>query len=388
MSMLLAPSFPPAHGGIETFMYGVFSRLSDATTIVTFDVSGAAAFDQSPPLSITRIARRGNAVSRIPESLLARVHYSLFCCFRMVAPVRAMIVRRGCRILFVSHINAGLAALIIRKTLKIPYVLFIHGNEILKSGSWLVRMTESLIIPRILNGADAIIANSRNTAGLVAAWTRKPLRIEIVPLGPGMIDIRSVAAGGHSAGRDVVLLSVSRLVHRKGHAAVLRAFAALSGEYPALRYCIAGDGPERSRLESLACELGVQSLVDFRGDVDDAALEAMYRSSDIFVLPVYEDPNRREIEGFGIVFLEAAVFGLPVIAGRSGGVADAVVDGKTGILVTPQNHDELVAALRRLIGDPALRASLGQAGRERVQREMNWDRSAEAVARLAAQIAA
>jgi phosphatidylinositol alpha-1,6-mannosyltransferase len=175
---------------------------------------------------------------------------------------------------------------------------------------------------------------------------------------------------------DPTLLTVGRLVSRKGIDTVLQALPSLQQQFPTLCYEIVGDGPDRERLQTLVAKLGLDSAVKFLGKVSDANLLAAYRRADIFVMPTREEKEIASMEGFGIVYLEASACGLPVVAGRSGGVAEAVRDGETGYLVEPDNPVALAETLSHLLIDEDLRRRLGQNGRRWVETEMNWDRAA------------
>ncbi len=170
-----------------------------------------------------------------------------------------------------------------------------------------------------------------------------------------------------------LLLTVARLVPSKGIATVLQVLPVLLNEFPGLRYQIVGDGPDRSHLEGLARSMGVHTQVEFRGAMTgiqlDSTLPDLYRNAHIFVMPARD-------EGFGIVYLEASASGLPVVAGRSGGSAEAVRDGETGLLVPPEDPTALAQAIQHLLSDAHLRQRMGQAGRQWVEQEMNWDRAA------------
>ena len=175
-----------------------------------------------------------------------------------------------------------------------------------------------------------------------------------------------------------VILTVGRLVARKGIDTVIRSIPNLLSELPDLEYRIGGEGPDRPHLEKLASELGIRHAVSFLGRVEEEALPGLYRDADIFVMPVRED--QASIEGFGMVFLEASASGLPVIAGRSGGAVEAVRDGETGILIEPDNVDQLAAAILELFINKEKRIRLGNAGRIWVETEMNWDQTAARIA--------
>lgn len=221
--------------------------------------------------------------------------------------------------------------------------------------------------------AARVVAISRATADLAALkfGLSRPPAIVNPGAGPaparGDIEARAIRLR-QDLGLDAgpIVLTVGRLVARKGVDLVLRSVADLRADHPGLRYLIAGDGPERARLEADARALGIERQVHLLGSVDELTKWAAYDLCDVFVMP-----NRRlggtDFEGFGIVFVEAALAGRPSIAGRSGGTADAVVDQLTGLLVEPERAGELTGALRRLLADGDLRRRLGQAGAERAR---------------------
>ena len=179
----------------------------------------------------------------------------------------------------------------------------------------------------------------------------------------------------HRKSPHPTLITVGRLVSRKGIDTVLQALSHLRTQFPYLRYEIVGDGPERERLQNLTSTLGLNDVVTFLGKLSDAEMLAAYGRAHIFVMPAREE--NASMEGFGIVYLEASACGLPVVAGRSGGVLEAVREGITGILVEPNQPEALADALQTLLNNPALMHQLGENGRAWVQNDMNWDRAAQ-----------
>lgn len=259
----------------------------------------------------------------------------------------------------------------------IPYVLFVHGAEVTapfygRLPAWRAHD---------FGAACAIIGPSRGTADMV----RARLSLEAAPavVAPGVsesasgVGVQRSAASVRStlgiadANDGLLLLTVARLVRRKGVDLVLRRVAELAPEFPTLHYVVAGDGPERSTLESLAVELGIRDRVHFLGAVDDATRNELYGASDLFVT-LNRELAGSEFEGFGIVFLEAGLAGLPVIGGRNGGVPDAIEHRRTGLLVDPENALESRDALRLLLRDAERRREMGRAGRARALSRFSW----------------
>jgi phosphatidylinositol alpha-1,6-mannosyltransferase len=164
-------------------------------------------------------------------------------------------------------------------------------------------------------------------------------------------------------------------VPRKGIDTVLGALARVRESVPDVVYVVAGEGPDRERLEELAGRAGVNGSVRFVGAVPNDELALWYSLGDVFVMPSRSEPP--DVEGFGIVYLEAAACERPVVAARAGGVPDAVADGVSGLLVEPDDEVGLAQALTELLRDPARRADLGRRARERVLSEFTWDRIAD-----------
>jgi len=171
-----------------------------------------------------------------------------------------------------------------------------------------------------------------------------------------------------------VILTISRLIPRKGQDTMLRALPAVLQRVPEAVYVIVGGGPEEARLRGLAKELGVERAVRFVGSIPNSDTSDYYHVSDVFAMPNREMPNG-DIEGFGLVFLEAGICGKPVIGGRSGGAVDAIAHGESGYLVDPLDQRDLANRLVQLLANPAHAAELGAGGRRRVLETFTWDNS-------------
>jgi phosphatidylinositol alpha-1,6-mannosyltransferase len=169
-----------------------------------------------------------------------------------------------------------------------------------------------------------------------------------------------------------VVLCVGRLVERKGQDVLIRSLPQVAAAVPEVLCVLAGSGADRSRLEELARDLGVADRVCFLGFVPETELPGCYAAADVFAMPSRYLPSAGDVEGFGIVFLEANAAGVPVVGGRSGGVEEAVRDGYTGLLVDPEDPAAVAGALTRLLQDEGLRRQLGAQGRERAR--LDFDR--------------
>jgi len=283
----------------------------------------------------------------------------------------------------------GTVAWLTKLTGSKPYVIFLHGMDfdLATRNSWKRWLTKT-----ILRGAEAIVVNSEALRRDLAAPNPYVSAERIFVIYPPVSDVLIEAAKGVRKGKgwsdlrdltklaagaigmpisttsrpllasgtgSVHLLTVARLVERKGHMKVLEAMTKL----PGTKYTIVGSGPMKAKIEERIAELGLVDRVKMIPDADDETLPDIYTDADIFVMPTSESKTERE--GFGIVYLEANLFGLPVVGTRTGGVSEAIVDGKTGVLVE-DNVDALVEALRTLIDNPTLRSAMGSRGRVRV----------------------
>ncbi|MBI4239646.1 glycosyltransferase family 4 protein [Candidatus Uhrbacteria bacterium] len=256
----------------------------------------------------------------------------------------------------------GTVVWILSKVMQIRYSVSTHGMDIAPER---LSSRKIFLCKKILAGAEFVICNSEYTASLVKRYGQIA-HIEIVYPCPSIIpsDHATIQNQNHT------LLTVARLVRRKGHEDVLRALTGLVKEFPDLSYVIIGDGPERQFLENLARQLQLDTRVRFVGHASDEEVAEWYtRTSVVIMTPTREGGD---VEGFGITYLEANAFGKPVIASRTGGVGEAVVDGETGILVKPGDSQAIHDAIRCLLNDRVLAERLGNTGRMRVQQDFNW----------------
>jgi phosphatidylinositol alpha-1,6-mannosyltransferase len=227
-----------------------------------------------------------------------------------------------------------------------------------------------------LRSADRVLVPGRFTAGLLSDWGVAAERITCVPYGANPRPRTSPPSGSS-------LLSVGRLVPRKGIDTVIAALRRLP---PHVAYRVVGSGPDAPRLRDLAEREGVVDRLRLLGRLDDAALAAEYQRSTLFVQPARRTADG-QLEGYGLVYFEAAAWGRPVIAGHSGGEVDAVIDGTTGLLVDGASVEAVAGAVRALLDDPERLRAMGDAGRRRVETTHNWARAAAVVDEVLSQLA-
>jgi phosphatidylinositol alpha-1,6-mannosyltransferase len=247
---------------------------------------------------------------------------------------------------------------------------FCYGMDLLEPSR---SIRYRLLMKRTLRRASRILAISRYTAELAERAGAEARQIVMVPPGVDGQKFRPVKRSSHSR----VILSIGRLVERKGFDMILRALPAVAKSFPDVEYWCAGDGPDRNRLQQVAEEMKIAKRVQWLGEISDEEKLKRYQTADVFVMPNRISEKERSVEGFGIVFLEAGACGLPVIGGNSGGVPDAVVNGITGYLVDPMSAPEISQRLIELLSNPGLRQMMGHAARQRVLNEFRPDQIAE-----------
>jgi phosphatidyl-myo-inositol dimannoside synthase len=250
--------------------------------------------------------------------------------------------------------------------------VFFYGKDLLQSRRRVVTRL-SVVLSIILAGRVA--TNSRYTAGLLPLKPRRPIAI-IYPGVDPTVQLGTDGSGGNGFPR---ILFVGRLVKRKGADLLLEAFAPLLSPFPRLMLDIVGDGPEMSHLRVQASELGIEGAVVFHGTLRGERLWQLYARASMLVLP--SRSSEYDVEGFGTVFLEAGIFGVPSVGTRTGGIPEAVIDGVTGRLVNSEDVEGLRGALIELLSNPAETRKLGEGARELAQK-LNWDASCVRVMQL------
>lgn len=378
-ALLITNDFPPIVSGISTYFYQLCKRQTEALLILAPRCPGAERFDAALK---PRVLRRRWPVG---ESTVARLMKTLLNVFWMLVVCRRHRVEK---IVCGQVLSNGTGGWLCRKLFGIPYAVFVYGSETMRFGASPLRQA---MMRRVLDGASEVVTNSTYTLEEFRRFGVPPEKLMKLP--PG-VDTRFFAPGSAIPERlgefavngERLLLTVGRLDERKGHHLVLETLHALAEEVPELHYVIVGSGREERRLRELVESLGLGDRVHFVGYVPDEVLPEFYRACDLFVLPnkvTQKDARLRgDYEGFGMVFLEAAACGKPVIAGASGGAPDAVVQGETGYLVPPDDPNVLGATIRKVLDDPDLAQRLGQEGRARAVREFDWDRLAERFSEL------
>ncbi len=372
--LVITRTFFPNEGGIEEYVYNRCLQDPDAVIVLTSHCPGDKDFDETQAF----IVHRWWSPTWLPENALGSLAKQLinmvgsFCMALWLYPRYRYHAIEWC------HGYDFPSLWLLTYLLPIQSFMYLHGNDLLcPLRSPLIKILFAITLRR-LNG---IVCNSSFTEQYLRS--HYSLNVQTYVINPtvrlskfGLSEkfnsdeqcqkIRQLYGIDSSA---VVLLSVGRLVKRKGFDRVIKALPQLRANGLDVHYIICGRGPMQPELEMLAQQLGVSNQVHFAGFVSDQALASYYASCDIFVLLTFFDIHAASIEGFGIVYVEAGYFGKPCVGTRIGGVVDAVHHGESGWLVDPTNEPEIVEALQQLCNDSSLRERMGQGGRAISQRQ-------------------
>ncbi len=248
---------------------------------------------------------------------------------------------------------------------KIPFICLAHGNEIIIKNN---RHQQRIL--NIFSKVNKIVCNSEFTKNLLKKVSSQIENIEVIY--PG------VSSFEHIIEEEVdlidgtpTILTLSRLEKRKGHENILQAISKLKDQYRNIRYIIAGEGEEKSYLKSLVNILNISKNVNFIGSITDAQKKYIFNKTDLMVMPTLDETNRSSIEGFGIAYIEASLFGIPSIASNVGGTKEAVLHNKTGLIL--ENLNDLKYNICELIENKEKRKLLGENAKNRAQKELHWN---------------
>jgi phosphatidylinositol alpha-1,6-mannosyltransferase len=344
--------FPPSIGGIETRVMNYIVNLHELGHKVT-----VIALSKSAKQCVDTFL--GARVYRFPSSML-----SLPSVFITLIDFIEKNTINVIHVLTGADSLIGLATTIYGRLRRIKVGIFLYGMDILKSNN---QMLKRLLLLLNLHIARRVGVNSKATLRLVSAIFAYKSHI----LYPG-VDIESLKQYEEekSRVRGKTILFVGRLIKRKGVDDLIRAFRLLRETIPRAKLIITGDGPERNYLFNLSKKLGVQDKIQFTGTLTGKALFEKYQECEVFVMP--SKSLETDVEGFGMVFLEAAFFKKPCVGTRSGGIPEAIIDGETGLLVSEGDVEGLAKALSRLLSDEKLANKYGQNAHLRVVKEFSW----------------
>jgi phosphatidylinositol alpha-1,6-mannosyltransferase len=362
-TLLVTNDFPPRPGGIQQFVHNLALRQPEGELVVySSDWRDSPDFDAVQPFPVIR--ERTKVLLPTPfiaqrAAQLARAHDCDRVWFGAAAPLG--LLAQGLKS------RSGVCRA----------VALTHGHEV----GWAALPGARSALRRIAEGCDVVTYLGEYTRTRLARALGD--RTELHRLAPGVdADTYHPGVSGaevrarHGLTDRPVIVCVSRLVPRKGQDTLVRALPLVRRVIPDAALLLVGGGPYRSAVQRLADDLGLAEHVVLTGSVPWEELPAHYAAGDVFAMPCRTRNRGLDVEGLGIVYLEASATGLPVVAGDSGGAPDAVREGETGYVVSGRDVAALAERLVTLLGDPGLRRKLGEAGRQWVQREWGWDRQA------------
>lgn len=350
--LVVTNDFPPRVGGAQRYCHDLVRHLPpDRVTVLAPRWEGWRSFDADQRYAVIRY---GGSFLRPGRDLRQRVG--------------SLIAETGAEMVLFGH---GYPLGSIGPMLDVPYATLTHGVE-----AWMARVPVARqLLARALARARVVFTVSHHTE----RWIRRalPPSTATLPLPPGVdVDRFHPDVDGwpvrerHGVGDRPLVVCVSRLVARKGQDTLLRIWPEVRRMVPEARLLLVGSGPDRERLERMAAPLG--DAVAFAGLVPEEELPAHYAAADLFAMPCRDQKGGLELEGLGIVYLEAAACGKAAVAGRSGGAPEAVIEGETGVVVDGTDRSQVARAIVDLLGDAGRRISMGKAGRAWVETDFSW----------------
>ena len=353
-TLIVTNDFPPRQGGIQSFVHGLAGQL-DRVAVYAPAWDGAEAFDRRQPFPVVRHPTS----LMLPVPAVAR---------RAVAALHEY----DCdTVMFGAAAPLGLLAPTLRRAGATRQIALTHGHE----AGWAMLPGARQLLRRIGDHVDVVTYLGEYFRSRLARALSPAAAARMVRLAPG-VDVATFrdAKPAPDVGLGPIVLCVSRLVPRKGQDTLIRAWPAVREAIPDARLLLVGDGPYRGELNRLADGLGVTGSVTFTGSVPDLA--GFYAASDVFAMPCRTRRAGLDVEGLGIVYLEASAAGLPVIGGDSGGAPDAILDGETGYVVPGRDVAALAARIVSLLADPDRARAMGQRGQAWAEQEWDWSRVA------------
>ena len=370
--LVLTNDFPPRPGGIQFFVHALAMSLPPESVIAYAPAwEGAAQFDAELPFPVVRH----------PTSLMLPIP-------SVARRAERIVEAEGCdTVVFGAAAPLGLLAPGLRKAGVKRLIALTHGHE----AGWAALPIARTTLRRIGDSVDTVTYLGEYTRVRLARALSPGAAARMTRLTPGVDTSEFYPGAGGKAVRErlglgdrPVVVCVSRMVPRKGQDTLIHAWPLVLATTPDATLLLVGDGPYRNRLERMARHLGVDGSVVFTGAPSRAELPGYFDAGDVFAMPCRTRRRGLDVEGLGMVFLEAAATGLPVVGGDSGNSADAIRDGETGYVVPGVSVADLADRLKRLLNDPCAAKALGEKGLAWVHQEWRWEIIAQRFAEILA----
>ncbi|MEU8581831.1 glycosyltransferase family 4 protein [Streptomyces abikoensis] len=376
-TLIVTNDFPPRPGGIQAFLHNMALRLDPASIVVYASTwkrseegrEATARFDAEQPFPVVR----DRTTMLLPTP-------------RVTRRAAELLREHGCTsVWFGAAAPLGLMAPALRRAGARRLVATTHGHE----AAWAQLPGSRQLLRRIGEGVDTITYLGEYTRSRIASALTDEAAARMTQLPPGVDEKTFHPASGGAETRArlgladrPVVVCVSRLVPRKGQDTLIEAMPRILAAVPDTVLLIVGGGPYSDDLRELAAKTGVAHAVRFTGPVPWEELPAHYGAGDVFAMPCRTRRGGLDVEGLGIVYLEASATGLPVVGGDSGGAPDAVLEGETGYVVHGGSAEEAADRIVTLLNDPELRRRMGERGRAWVEERWRWDLLAERLKEL------
>ncbi|MFF4155599.1 glycosyltransferase family 4 protein [Streptomyces sp. NPDC001678] len=376
-TLIVTNDFPPRPGGIQAFLHNMALRLDPASIVVYASTwkrseegrEATARFDAEQPFPVVR----DRTTMLLPTP-------------RVTRRAAELLREHGCTsVWFGAAAPLGLMAPALRRAGARRLVATTHGHE----AAWAQLPGSRQLLRRIGEGVDTITYLGEYTRSRIASALTDEAAARMAQLPPGVDEKTFHPASGGAETRArlgladrPVVVCVSRLVPRKGQDTLIEAMPRILAAVPDAVLLIVGGGPYADDLRELAAKTGVADAVRFTGPVPWEELPAHYGAGDVFAMPCRTRRGGLDVEGLGIVYLEASATGLPVVGGDSGGAPDAVLEGETGYVVRGGSAEEAADRIVTLLKDPELRRRMGERGRAWVEERWRWDLLAERLKEL------
>jgi phosphatidylinositol alpha-1,6-mannosyltransferase len=376
--LVLTENFPPISGGSGRWFWELYSRLpKEQFVILADDIEGAEAFDKTHQLNIIRMP-----LSSPQWGFKSKRGMTFY--WQKFWQIRKVVKQHN-----ITHIHCGrvihegVIAWLLKLFTGTAYLCYVHGEDVETAAT---SGEHNLMVKQVCKHADKLICNSQNSANIVKRLNYAD-DSKIAVLHPGVDASLFIPAPEDANFKQQmgwqqrnVIITVGRLQERKGQDMMIRATALLKHQFPDILYAVIGRGECLESLQALTAELGLNEHVQFLTDMSDAQMIQAYQQSNLFILPNRTIGN--DIEGFGMVLVEAQSCGIPVIAGDSGGTKETMLIDQSGFVIDCTDAQVICSTVSKLLADPERSQQMGKIGRQHVEAELDWQAHVQKASQL------
>jgi phosphatidylinositol alpha-1,6-mannosyltransferase len=363
--LIITLEYPPQIGGIATYIYNLASHLPAQDTVVYAPIEKNQ--NEYDARNLWKTYRLNPYWSFVWPKWL-----------RLFFQITTLVNQEKIEMLYINHVlPVGYVAYLIKKFKKIPYTLFLHGTDI---ESAIIHKSKRRNFIKICREAQLVVVNSNFLKNKLLTIVENLNNVRVLYPCPSdsfleapidELEISSLKSRLALSGKKVIL-TVARMAEGKGFPHMVRMLPEILNKVPNVVWLVIGDGPKSKEVFQMVQKNSLQNVVRFLGNIDPQELYKYYHLADLFVLLTHKDESHEE--GWGTVFLEAAACGLPVVAGRVGGVEEAVVDGQTGVVVEVYQDQSVIPAIVSMLNNSEISKKMGEFGKERVKNNFRWEK--------------